>query len=161
LPQVARWISNQEGYRTSTDLSSNGCREITGDKASTLGSSLKPLLKSSRPAFAHSLAEDLFRPRHTRYTCRPTPGPRYQQQLPRKTDTVGDPLLQACQEPQPNRAVRRPSRPLPNGSNGILSSAARTNAVLRIVMSTITVVCSVSSLPLLFYTMSSHRDIYI
>jgi hypothetical protein len=55
--------------------------------------SLKPLLKPGRPAFAHSSAEDLFRPRHTRYTCRPTPGPRYQQQPFRKTDTVGDPLL--------------------------------------------------------------------
>jgi hypothetical protein len=40
-------------------------------------------------------------------------------------------------------------------------SAARTNVVLRIVMSTITVVWLVSSLPLYFYTMTSHRDIYI
>jgi hypothetical protein len=40
-------------------------------------------------------------------------------------------------------------------------SAARTNVVLRRVMSTITVVWLVSSLPLLFYTMTSHRDIYI
>jgi hypothetical protein len=40
-------------------------------------------------------------------------------------------------------------------------SAARTNVVLRIVMSTITVILLVSSLPSLFYTMSSHRDIYI
>jgi hypothetical protein len=40
-------------------------------------------------------------------------------------------------------------------------SAARTNVVLRIVMSTITVVLLMSSLPLYFYTMSSHRDIYI
>jgi hypothetical protein len=40
-------------------------------------------------------------------------------------------------------------------------SAARTNVVLRIVVSTITVVFSVSSLPLYFCTMTSHRDIYI
>jgi hypothetical protein len=40
-------------------------------------------------------------------------------------------------------------------------SATRTNVVLRIVMSTITVVWLVSSLPLYFYTMTSHRDIYI
>jgi hypothetical protein len=40
-------------------------------------------------------------------------------------------------------------------------SAAWTNIVLRIVMSTITVVRLVSSLPLYFYTMTSHRDIYI
>jgi hypothetical protein len=40
-------------------------------------------------------------------------------------------------------------------------SAARTNVVLRIVMSTITVVLLVSSLPLYFYTMTSHRDIYV
>jgi hypothetical protein len=39
-------------------------------------------------------------------------------------------------------------------------SAARTNVVLRIVMSTITVVWFVSSLPLYFYTMTSHRDNY-
>jgi hypothetical protein len=46
-------------------------------------------------------------------------------------------------------------------SVGFECSAARTNVVLRIVMSTITVVCLVSSLPLYFYTMTSHRDIYI
>jgi hypothetical protein len=40
-------------------------------------------------------------------------------------------------------------------------SAVRTNIVLRIVMSTITVVLLVSSLPPYFYTMTSHRDIYI
>jgi Integrase zinc binding domain len=40
-------------------------------------------------------------------------------------------------------------------------SAARTNVVLRIVMSTITVVWFMSSLPSLFYTMSSHRNIYL
>jgi hypothetical protein len=39
-------------------------------------------------------------------------------------------------------------------------SAAQTN-VAAIVMSTITVVWLVSSLPLYFYTMTSHRDIYI
>jgi hypothetical protein len=40
-------------------------------------------------------------------------------------------------------------------------SAARNNVVSRIIMSTITVVGLVSSLPLYFYTMTSHRDIYI
>jgi hypothetical protein len=41
-----------------------------------------------------------------------------------------------------------------------LCSAARTNIVV-IVMSAITAVLLVSRLPSLFYTMSSHRDIYI
>jgi hypothetical protein len=61
--------------------------DLISSRASKETLSLKPLLRASRPAFAHSSAEDLFRPRYTRYTCRPTPGPRYQQQPPpRKTD---------------------------------------------------------------------------
>jgi hypothetical protein len=41
-----------------------------------------------------------------------------------------------------------------------ICSAARNNLVV-VFMSTRTVVCLVSSLPSLFYTMTSHRDIYI
>jgi hypothetical protein len=82
-------------------------------------------LKYSRRVFGHYSAEDPYRPRPIRYTCRQTPGPKYLQQHPLKNDTVGDPLLQASQEPQQNRAVRRPSRPLPNGSNGIFLLRSR------------------------------------